>query len=109
MNTDNTCSGKFVAGACPGPSTIQVGAPHVLSLDYFVLKTWLVLHGGEMQHLAGQRRLSIGVELLQWLIHCWRLSWSQQFTGTESVSSNAEELGGLANYALMMAAWYSAV
>lgn len=24
MNTQNTCSGKFVAGACPGPSDIQV-------------------------------------------------------------------------------------
>ena len=29
MNTDNTCSGKFVAGACPGPSTVQVGASNL--------------------------------------------------------------------------------
>ena len=25
MNTGDTCSGKFVAGACPGPSSVQVG------------------------------------------------------------------------------------
>ena len=24
MNTDSTCSGKFVAGACPGPDSVQV-------------------------------------------------------------------------------------
>ena len=97
MNTDNTCSGKFVAGACPGPSTIEVGTLDDPSHDYLVLTKWPVLHGGEMQHLARQRCLSIDVELLQWLIRCWRLSWSQQSPGTESVSGNAEGLKGLAN------------
>ena len=75
MNTDNTCSGKFVAGACPGPSTIQVGVHHDLNFGCFVLKKYLVLCGGEMQHLARERRLPIDVELLQWLVRCWRLSW----------------------------------
>lgn len=97
MNTDNTCSGKFVAGACPGPSTIQVGTLHDPNHDYFVLKKRLVLHGGEMQHLARQRRLSINVELLQWLVRRWCLSWSQQSSGKRSVSSNAEGLKDLAN------------
>ena len=92
MNTDNTCSGKFVAGACPGPSTIQVRTPRDPGHDYLGLTKWLVLHGGEMQHLSRQRCLSVDVELLQWLIRCWRLSWTQQSSGTESVSSNAEGL-----------------
>ena len=50
-----------------------------------------------MQHLSRQRCLSIDVEFLQWLLRCWRLSWSQQSSGTESLSSNAEGLKGLAN------------
>lgn len=102
MNTDNTCSGKFVAGACPGPSTVQVGAPHDLSLTYFVLKEWVVLHSGKMQHLARQRRLSVDIELLQWLVRCWRLSWSKQSSGTERVSDNPEGLKDLANYSCLV-------
>lgn len=34
MNTADTCSGKFVAGACPGPSTVQVwlrNVPRILN------------------------------------------------------------------------------
>lgn len=30
MNTGDTCSGKFVAGACPGPSSVQVGAHFII-------------------------------------------------------------------------------
>ena len=63
-----------------------------------MLITWLVLHGGEMQHFSRQRCLSIDVELLQWLIRCWRLSRTQQSSGTESVSIVTDGLKGLANH-----------
>ena len=65
--------------------------------DYLMLTKWLVLHGGEVQHLSRQRCLSIDIEFLQWLIRCWRLSWTQQSSGTESESIITDGLKGLAN------------
>jgi len=41
----------------------------------------LVLRYGEVQHFFWQWCLSIGVELMQWLLCCWRMSWSKQYSG----------------------------
>lgn len=76
MNTGDTCSGRFVAGACPGPSSIQVGA----SLQSMLI-ILLALYRREMLHFVGKRCLSIAVELVQWLVCCWCISGSQQPSG----------------------------
>ena len=80
MNTGDTCSGRFVAGACPGPSSIQVGAFHEESLQSMLI-ILLALYRREMLHFVGKRCLSIAVELVQWLVCCWCMSWSQQPSG----------------------------